>query len=231
MDDGREPVGGVQLSGPRHGQRRGRQERPPVFTPTDNVETFKNALAVSGVTPTADHAGAFAILLEPIAAGAMGRAIVSGVTPVKVNITNADHRYAEVEAGQAGYLASAESGSALLLWKEAGTGEKWALVRMGNPGSAGAAGPVIVCAVKDALGDATYTGREEGGFHRVVSIDQGRVGRCNRLDEQQKGPSRCVHRSGSRRPMRLYRLAPGVNANMCPSIRVASADATNSSTT
>ena len=38
----------------------------PVLTPTDSLETFTNGIALVGVTPTATHAGKFAVLVEPI---------------------------------------------------------------------------------------------------------------------------------------------------------------------
>ena len=52
----------------------------PIFTPTDDEDAFKNQVAVAGIVPTAaDHAGKFVILLEPVAAGEVGRACISGV--------------------------------------------------------------------------------------------------------------------------------------------------------
>src|SRR5947209_15070076 len=45
-----------------------------VFDPADDLDTFKNTWAISGVTPTsADHTGYFVITNEPIKSGAIGR--------------------------------------------------------------------------------------------------------------------------------------------------------------
>jgi len=132
----------------------------PIFTPAESIDSFKNTVAVKGVTPAAGHAGSFVVLLEPIADGEIGRAVVSGVTPVKVNVADESHGYADVAAGQAGYLVSEESGSALVLWKEAGTGQKWALVKMGMP-SAEISFRTFPAKVVSSQGSAAYTVREQ----------------------------------------------------------------------
>lgn len=103
-----------------------------VYDPTENLEEFKSNPAIDGVTPaTTSHVGKFVILLEPIPDGRIGRGLLVGVTPVKVNFAAADDTHADVADGQEGYLASGTSGAATILWKEDGTGEKWALVKLG----------------------------------------------------------------------------------------------------
>ena len=110
----------------------------PVFTPDEAEQEFKNRVALRGVAPTlADHEGRFAILLEPIKAGGIGLAGVQGVFPVKVDVQDEDHGFADVDEGECGHLKSALTGAAQILWKESGTGEKWAVVRLGLPHRAG----------------------------------------------------------------------------------------------
>jgi hypothetical protein len=104
-----------------------------VIGPGDNLESFQNTPAVTGVTPTEDHAGRFAILLDPIEAGEIGRALLAGVCPCQVDVTDEEHRYAAPTDGDASKLTSAESGPAHLLWADTGTGTKWCLVRLGGP--------------------------------------------------------------------------------------------------
>jgi hypothetical protein len=104
----------------------------PVFTPSDALEAFQGGPALAGVTPTAAHGGRFMVMLTPTANGAIGTAMIDGVCAVKVNVTDEAHAFADVADGQAGYLASGSSGSAAILWKESGTGQKWAIVRLGN---------------------------------------------------------------------------------------------------
>jgi hypothetical protein len=107
----------------------------PIITPTDNVEAFKNQVAFVGETPAVpDHLGRFVILLEPIADGKIGQALVAGVCPVMLDVPDEDHPYraAEVIDGDATALTVGLAGSATILWRESGTGTKWAVVRLGN---------------------------------------------------------------------------------------------------
>jgi len=106
----------------------------PLFAPADAPDTFKNAVILAGVTPTAtDHTGKFVVLLEPVASGAIARAVLAGVTAARVNVTDSGNQYADVEDGQCGELLGGLSGTAQILWKEEGTGVKWAVLRLGNP--------------------------------------------------------------------------------------------------
>jgi len=106
----------------------------PIFTPSDNEESFKNQVALKGVTPTAaDHTGRFVVLLEPAKSGAIVPGLVQGISPVRVDIQDEDHEFADVADGECGQLRSGTTGSAQILWKENGTGVKWAVVRLGLP--------------------------------------------------------------------------------------------------
>ena len=105
----------------------------PYVTPTDNETDFQNRITIVGITPDIDdHKGKFIVLQEPIPNGKIGRGIISGETIVKVNVSDEDHKFAKIEDGESGYLASGTSGSARILWKESGTGTVWAYVRLGD---------------------------------------------------------------------------------------------------
>ena len=104
-----------------------------VYTPEDDESGFLGQPVLDGKKPTEDHRGRFVILLEPIAAGAIGRALVQGLVPVKVDVADEDHEFADVADGECGHLASGTTGAAQILWKQAGTGTKWAIVRIGLP--------------------------------------------------------------------------------------------------
>ena len=65
----------------------------PVFLPSDHLEEFKRQIAFACVTPVLDaHAERFAILSEPVRAGAIGRAWVGGVCPVQVVVDDEARR-------------------------------------------------------------------------------------------------------------------------------------------
>jgi len=118
----------------------------PIFTPADNLLSFQNQVSLVGVTPTeVDHLGRFVVLLEPVRTGAIGQACISGVCPIRLNVLDEEHEFAEIEEGCSENLQSATAGSGFILWKEpvdyAEYGGcysygydllRWALVRIGN---------------------------------------------------------------------------------------------------
>jgi hypothetical protein len=108
----------------------------PIILPSDNPDTFAAHLTFSGLTPTtAAHTGKFAVLLEPCAQGNVATAVLSGVCPVKLNVTATGDTLADVDDGSAADLKTGASGAAKILWKESGTGAgKWAYIRIGGGG-------------------------------------------------------------------------------------------------
>ena len=137
----------------------------PIIDRVDNDRAFFERVAVQGVTPTADHAGRFAVLQEPVANGAMGRALVDGVCLVKVEMVDEDHVYAEAAEGITAGLRSTVSGSTTLLWVEpleqrASPDVAWCIARIGNVGAGG--GALAFCALLTAVGSSppyTYTAK------------------------------------------------------------------------
>lgn len=74
----------------------------------------------------------FAVAVEPIENGEIGRALALGVTPAKVDIVHEDDACAEPVPGSAsGAMRSTNVGYARIIWKEDGTGEKWCFLRLG----------------------------------------------------------------------------------------------------
>ncbi len=121
-----------------------------VYTPTDNPDGFKNQPVLSGVTPTANMAGDFVIALAPIPDGEIGPAVVSGVTVAYLNVISEDHEYADTAAGVAATLRTYDAGRAQIIWKESGTGSKWAVVRLGIEPPAGLWGKAAAIWQNDA---------------------------------------------------------------------------------
>jgi hypothetical protein len=131
----------------------------PVFAPTTGQPVprdFSTALAMRGVLATTPgYVGKWAVALEPIAAGKFGRAALSGVVPAIINVpSGVTPRYAEAEGTV--YARAATSGSAQVLWVETGTGNRYAVLRMGA-GSSGTVGKATVTAVGAAVGFYTCT--------------------------------------------------------------------------
>ena len=98
-------------------------------TPTDNLNAFMAGPLLHGVTPSlSDHRGRFAVLLEPALDETIVSAVVAGVTIAKLTVVQENHEYCDVSDGNRGSLESGFFGSARILWKESGTGFKWAVI-------------------------------------------------------------------------------------------------------
>ena len=119
----------------------------PVFPPADSLTSFQNRVVLAGTTPCEiPHLGRFVVLLEPVRAGRIGMACVSGVCVAKVTVEDPTHQFADVEDGNTENLKSAESGSAFLLWTDdlggSGYGYGYCGCGDGYTGGYGYGGPV-----------------------------------------------------------------------------------------
>ena len=96
-----------------------------VIAHSDSHEQFVQAPIFKGVAPTA---GCFvAVLQEPIRKDGVGRALVSGITPVQVFMTAGSTTWAAATTATA-KLTSAATGNCRLLWSAGTTGDQWAVV-------------------------------------------------------------------------------------------------------
>jgi hypothetical protein len=109
-----------------------------IIQPDDDEkeQEFKSRVPVfSGKKVSADNKDKpFAILQVPLEAEKLGKALLQGITPAKINIGNESHKYAKLSAAG---LVSGGNGIGRILWKESGTGEKWCLLQLGGGGSGG----------------------------------------------------------------------------------------------
>jgi hypothetical protein len=102
----------------------------PLYGPTDNLTQFlERRICFKAVAPTAGYQTEFAITLEPIAAGRIGRVRGAGLMQVKINVTDEANQWAICTVNMT-RLETRPYGTARILWKEAGTGEKWGVVRL-----------------------------------------------------------------------------------------------------
>jgi hypothetical protein len=108
-----------------------------LFDPTaSQLDQFHAWPAFSGGEPS--NFLPFAVLQEPIPSGEIGRALVSGITAVQVDIKEKGHRYAvpSVTTGSSGstgdydHLRSADCGTPIV-WRPDATGKQWCCVAMG----------------------------------------------------------------------------------------------------
>ena len=108
----------------------------PIFTPTDNLQEFLDYVGLDVTTPEYPlHWGLFVILAEPIPDGEIGAATISGVTVVKldVGVGESGWGFADVLHDRTDVLKMLQrNAEAMIVWKESGEGEKWAIVRLSN---------------------------------------------------------------------------------------------------
>ena len=103
----------------------------PIVQPSENLDEFKRQVTFAGVSPALPtHLHQFAVLQDAVPDGEIGRAVVSGVTAVQVDVQHEGDTTAGVADGTFASLKSGLPGAAIL-WKESGTGTKWAIVRLG----------------------------------------------------------------------------------------------------
>lgn len=143
---------------------------PPIILPADNEAEFVRRPTFEGDVPVkATHGARFAILLEPIASGDIGKAVVSGVTVGRVHVTTAQladpPMRAEIDDTDSSRLALSASGPAEVLWQETleAEGDAWALLRLGGV---------------SALSDCTGLMWLDPGLDCVTFEIKAGVGRC-----------------------------------------------------
>jgi len=104
----------------------------PIISPEANLIEFKRRPTFRGVKPTEAHKCRFVVLLEPVKADKIARAVIAGVTVVRLRIDDPLDMCCDVEPKECGYLQTCLDGSAQILWKEKNSGVCWAIVRLGN---------------------------------------------------------------------------------------------------
>jgi len=103
----------------------------PIITASQNENHFAEVVAMKGTTPTIPgDRGQWVILLEPLGAGKIGRALVAGVTACRVKMVDTDHTRCDVE-DSSHTLASSTYGRGEILWTAASSDgvTDWAVVR------------------------------------------------------------------------------------------------------
>jgi len=104
----------------------------PLFTHATSAQAFLNQLAFNGETMAASYFGKFAVATEAIANGKIGRAVLQGITVAQITVTHADNDRVDIDPAGGSQLVSAFYGAGEILYKEAGTGTKWAIIRVGS---------------------------------------------------------------------------------------------------
>lgn len=126
----------------------------PLFSPTDSSQTFKNQIGggLTGETMSSSYFGKFAVFQETVANGKIGRACIHGLTVAQITVNHADHDRVDVDTAGGSKLVSQFYGAGQILYKESGTGTKWAIIRIGE----------FVAPMMKAIADGTITAGSSG---------------------------------------------------------------------
>lgn len=107
----------------------------PIIDPANSQAGYESRLAFAGVAPLAGtHDTRFVITLEPLPAGAIGRAMLAGAGFANVNIIAVGDSRAAITDDDSGKLTSGTSGPVEILWAPDETGEAIAAVRWSASG-------------------------------------------------------------------------------------------------
>ncbi len=101
-----------------------------LIDPGVNLNEFQQLVDMSGITPT-KPGQPFVVVTEPAPTGFIVEAAIVGVVQVQINVTDDTHTWATTTLGDNTKLTSAASASlpaVPILYKQSGTGTKWALV-------------------------------------------------------------------------------------------------------
>ena len=103
-----------------------------LIRPDENANHFRQKVALVGRTPTSVDIHRWAVSQIPLDESKTGPAVVSGATPVLVEVTEENQCYTCVAAipGDNTKLTLVEGGRAQVLWKEDGLGVKEAYVQL-----------------------------------------------------------------------------------------------------
>lgn len=103
------------------------------ISPTASLPNFQNTPIFHGFQPvSSQYRGKFAVLQEPLANGALGDAVLSGITVSQISVEHATHDRVDVNTAGGWLLLSSYYGAAEILYAESGTGTKWAILRIGT---------------------------------------------------------------------------------------------------
>ena len=103
----------------------------PVVFPTGNVNTWRDKINFECEEPDSDTSGG-AVLAEPLEDGKIGKAFIAGVVACQISVTNEFLKWCDLDDGSY-RLHTKPEGSHEILYKQSGTGLKYAYVRLGIP--------------------------------------------------------------------------------------------------
>lgn len=126
-------------------------------SPSSSLDQFKNKYVLEADLPELpDHRQLWGITTGSIAPDGVGELAIGGCVVCQIDITSTHHKFANIADSEVGNLVSGFWGNAQIVWRESGTGLKWAVVRLGSYWSHLVKGKVGASAIAKG-GTATIT--------------------------------------------------------------------------
>lgn len=106
----------------------------PTIEPAENLDHALGSPCMDAVAPgTPEDYATLVILIDPLQPDRIGRAVLHGAAWAQVYVSDEENwQFADVDEGNTTNLVMAHYGPARILWKEPGTGLKWAYVQLGG---------------------------------------------------------------------------------------------------
>lgn len=101
----------------------------PIITPNLNEQEFIRNFAFRTVAPLPRRWG---IMQRPCPAGEIGSVCIAGATACRIFVADAMLPVNFITVAGGVLVPSYASGDATVLWREGGTGEQWAIIRIGQ---------------------------------------------------------------------------------------------------
>jgi hypothetical protein len=155
-----------------------------VISSSSNARQWKEDIVLSADTPEAGtHDNCYGVLLDSIPDGGIGRAVVAGATQVLLNVAASTDTHASIADGETDYLTTGTSGTARIVWKASGTGQRLGIVLLNATGGVmlgktdeaiakGTTGTVSIYAGES--GTETDTGNNVECKNRFADVDTGK---------------------------------------------------------
>lgn len=142
-----------------------------LYLSPDNCKTFESEKVTFSACICSDPQKNFAILAAPANNDEISHAVMIGVTPALVKIKDKTHNFAKPSETFPGYLESAESGPAKILWKSENNNTEICIVELG--GSTGSSASNFSYNSYFKIVDISETSEDGKILHKIAVVDGG----------------------------------------------------------
>jgi hypothetical protein len=127
-----------------------------LIDPSENLGRFQGRPVLAVEVATSDNADSTAVIAtDRIEADGFGLAAIAGVIQCRVNVSDADHRFAKPSTSTDWELESDASDGFPIVYKESGTGEVWAILEVREVIESSGSGNVFAAVIQSSTASGT----------------------------------------------------------------------------